>query len=182
MDQYPTLTWETFYRVVPLRPGQAYVSGYVSVTGKKVVYEDTAYENQVLAVGNNDVDRLETLWTLSDEDIIHGHPDLRGSFADRAENYEPGYRDENYGTSIEKTGRPNIVRHLYPKIAFMIATEAVQFGCGGSFVVAQPGDFIIREGKTSTPRVIGRSLVDQGRIRFILPPAPNGKAPKPSFN
>lgn len=182
MDHYPVLTWESLYRVVPLRPGQTYKYGWMTVAGERAEFEDTSRGAQALIIGNNDAGSTEALTRLTDEEIIAFHPSLRGSHATwQPEEYRPGYKSAFNNSFVEATADPRIVRSLIPGIAFMKAAEPVQFGCGSDFNVAQAGDFIIRESARSLPRVIAREMTENGRVRFILPPT-GPTAPKPRMN
>ncbi|MBU0858785.1 MAG: hypothetical protein KJ667_02505, partial [Alphaproteobacteria bacterium] len=178
MDHCPTLTWETLYRTVPLQPGQKYKSGYFAVNGERITHESEAFADEVLLVGNNDVDSLDQLTSLADEDILAFNPPLRGSYAQDRKKCTPGYRDTLYNSFVEAAGQPNMIRSLIPDIAFIKVSEPVQLGTGSNFVTAQPGDYIIRESQNGTPRVIAHDLVNNGRVRFIFP----ASAPNPRLN
>ncbi|MCB9990927.1 MAG: hypothetical protein H6867_06060 [Rhodospirillales bacterium] len=170
MNHCPRLTWELLYRVVPLQAGQAFKTGWMTVSGSRTENEDIAGEDQVLVIGNSDVENPELLETLTDEQIINFHPSIKRSMAARRKEYQEGYEDRAYNMSVEAADQPNIMRKLIADIAYIKVKAPVQIGHGLSYAIAQPGDFIIRESERSAPRVIRKSSIDQGAVRFIVPP------------
>ncbi len=180
MDSCPRLTWETLYRLVPLQPGQKYKSGWISILGERCEHEKTAREGEVITVSNSDVEDVALLESLSDEDILNFDPVIKLSLAEEERQYKDGYKNPHGKSYIEKTDKPNIVRHMLPDVAYMEVKEPVQIGYGWHFSVAKSGDFIIRDGEHSNPRVMRKETIESGKVRFVFPQGL--QAPRPKLN
>ena len=87
-----------------------------------------------------------------------------------------------YPTRGERTGSPHIINQYMDNIAYMIVDRPVQVGRFFDYDVAQPGDYIIRETEKSSPKIIRKQWIDEGKVTFVLPdaqnPAPGTKGPR----
>lgn len=173
----PRIRIERQYRVVPLHPGDTLKWVYNSVAGLRCESEmKVTRDNQAVYVFT--AGAAKPLADLTDEEIINGGPDIIHNSPDTPlYSLTPGYTDE-YGTSIEATDDPRIVRELTAPMPVMEVTVPFQFGIGSSFAVAQPGDRIVWE--SSSPRVYRKEDLEREVIRMVpAPSAPAGSAPAP---
>ena len=182
MDSYPRLSRKNTYRVVPLEEGQQYRVTFPMVGGKQFVSEPRrANEGDAILIQRHEFADPKDFDLLSNEDIINLHPSVRSFGVNNPERILDGTA-HLYPTRGERTGSPHIINQYMDNIAYMIVDRPVQVGRFFDYDVAQPGDYIIRETEKSSPKIIRKQWIDEGKVTFVLPdaqnPAPGTKGPR----